>query len=342
LSFSDARPRLRPIIRIRAFLSLSSVFPHRICILDKMDRGPRWLPGGPAWRAVSALAAARLSGKERSMNPWTGTGVTLSIISPTLNRPDALRRCLVALRTTVRTRHEVVVVGSDESNRIEPWLRQFTDIKYIAEERREGLTAALNHGLREAAGRYVMWLHDDARPLAGAIDSAVSAMKRPDFSDVGMIALYHTNLLPKTQRLDSVVHEGATYSIGAIGPKVYSNFGVVRREAFEKIGVIDTRFYLRCWDIDLALRITDAGMRVGGLREARVAHEIAPDQRRILDQGVAERDLERLKLKWELDDSVGIPPAEAQVPIELLSARPASGLLASPAGMPAALHRMVS
>jgi GT2 family glycosyltransferase len=276
------------------------------------------------------------------MNPWTGAGVTLSIIIPTCNRPDALRRCLVALRTTVRTRHETIVVGGDESNRIEPWIRQFAEVKLIPEERREGLTTALNNGLREATGRYIMWLHDDARPLSGSIDAAVSAMKRPDFSDVGMIAFYHTNLLPKTQRLDSVVFEGATYSIGAIGSRVYSNFGMARREVFEKVGVIDSRFYLRCWDIDLALRIADAGMRVGGLREARIAHEIASDQRRILDQAVAERDLERLKLKWELGDDVGIPPADMPVPLELLSARPASGLLASPAGMPAALHRMVS
>jgi GT2 family glycosyltransferase len=275
------------------------------------------------------------------MNRFTGTGVTLSIVVPTWNRPDALRRCLVAIRTTVRTRHEVIVVGSDESNRIEGWLRQYPDVKFLAEEKREGLTTALNNGLREAAGRYLMWLHDDARPLAGAIDAAVSAMKRPDFADVGMIAFYHTNLLPKTQRLDSLVHEGAVYSIASIGSRVYSNFGLVRRDVFEKTGVLDSRFYLRCWDIDLAFRVADAGLRVGGLREARIAHEIAPDQRRALDQGVAERDLERLKLKWELDNSVGIPPADV-VPIELLAARPSSGLLASPAALPAGLQRMVS
>lgn len=276
------------------------------------------------------------------MNPWTGTGYTLSVIVPTCNRPDALRRCLVAIRTTIRTRHEIIVVGGDDSNRIEAWLRQFPDVKFLHEERREGLTAALNNGLREAAGRYVMWLHDDARPLAGAIDAAVSAMKRPDFADVGMIAFYHTNLLPKTQRLDSIVHAGSVYSIASIGQRVYSNFGLVRREVFQKVGVFDSRFYLRCWDIDLAFRVADAGLRVGGLREARIAHEIAPDQRRMLDQGVAERDLERLKQKWELDDSVSIPPADAAVPLELLAARPSGGLLAAPAAAPAAMQRMVS
>jgi GT2 family glycosyltransferase len=215
-------------------------------------------------------------------------------------------------------------------------------VKYHPEERREGLTAALNNGLREAAGRYVMWLHDDARPLAGAIDSAVTALKRPDFTDVGMIAFYQTNLLPKTQRLDSLVHEGAVYSIAAIGSRVYSNFGLVRREVFEKAGVFDSRFYLRCWDIDLAFRVADAGLRVGGLREARIAHDITPDQRRLLDQGVAERDLERLKQKWELDDSVGIPPADASVPLELLASKTRSGLFANPAAIPAATQRMAS
>lgn len=256
----------------------------------------------------------------------------VSIIVPTYNRPQGLKRCLVAIRTSVKSRHEIIVVGSDDSHTSEGWVKQMPDVKYIQEERRDGMTAALNSGVNCASGRYVMWLHDDSRPLPGAIDAAVSAMKRPDLMDVGMGLFYHSNLLPKTQRHDTVLHEGANYCIGAVRNQLYSNFGIVRREVLDQLGHFDSRFYLRCWDTDLALRIqNDLGKRVVGLRDALIAHEIQHDERRLLDGSVADRDLQRMRQKWELGDDIAIPPADFEIPAAILGSRSSSGLFAAPA-----------
>lgn len=255
----------------------------------------------------------------------------VSIIIPTHNRPQGLKRCLVAVRTSVKSRHEIIVVGGDESHVTDGWLKQMPDVKYVPEERRDGMTAALNSGVHYANGRYVMWLHDDSRPLPGAIDAALSAMKRPDFVDVGMALFYHTNLLPKTQRNDTVLHEGANYCIGAVRGQLYSNFGIIRREVLDEIGHFDSRFYLRCWDVDLSLRIqNDLDKRVVGLRGALIAHEIQHDERRLLDGSVAERDLQRMRQKWELGDEIAIPPANLEIPAEVLGARGTSKLFAMP------------
>ena len=256
----------------------------------------------------------------------------VSIIVPTYNRPHGLKRCLVAVRTGVKSRHEIIVVGGDESKNMDGWLKQMPDVKYIHEERRDGMTAALNTAMHHVNGRYVMWLHDDARPLPGAIDAAMSAMKRPDFFDVGMALFYHTNLLPKTQRHDSVLHEGANYSVGAVRGQLYSNFGIIRREILDQLGHFDSRFYLRCWDVDLSLRVqNDLGRRVVGLRDALIAHEIQHDERRLLDGSVAERDLQRMRQKWELGDDIAIPPPDLEIPAEVLGARMTSKLFAIPA-----------
>lgn len=256
----------------------------------------------------------------------------VSIIVPTHNRPQGLKRCLVAVRTTVKSRHEIIVVGSDESHVTDGWLRQMPDVKFIHEDRRDGMTTALNSGVHQASGRYVMWLHDDSRPLPGAIDAALSAMKRPDFVDVGMALFYHTNLLPKTQRHDTVLHEGANFCVGAVRGQLYSNFGLIRRELLDALGHFDSRFYLRCWDVDLSLRIqNDLGKRVVGLRDALIAHEIQHDERRLLDGGVADRDLQRMRQKWELGDEIAIPSPDFEIPAEVLGAGTKSKLFAVPA-----------
>ncbi|MBI5863715.1 MAG: glycosyltransferase [Planctomycetes bacterium] len=254
------------------------------------------------------------------------SGVSLSIIVPTFERTAALRRCLVAIRTCVRSNHEIVVVaGGDNVDEAASWVRQIPNARLIREEHREGLTSALNAGIRESLGRFVMWLHDDARPLPGAIDAALGAMKRPDLANAAMFAFYQTNLIPKPLRHDPVPYEGVTYSLGALRDCVYSSFALVRRESLNRVGLIDTRYYLRWWELDLAMRLRDAGMLVAADRSARIAHEVVSDHRRALDSHVAERDLQRLKQRWELMDAFSeLEAAGVNVPFELISAERAA------------------
>jgi GT2 family glycosyltransferase len=89
--------------------------------------------------------------------------IELSVVIPTYNRLETLRRCLAALdlQTLDRERFEIIVVddGSTDGTRAEMQLRQ--DIRFLMQPHNGGPSAARNAGVRAAAGAWVLFMGDD-------------------------------------------------------------------------------------------------------------------------------------------------------------------------------------
>lgn len=224
----------------------------------------------------------------------------VTIVVPTFNRIDRLRRCIDNIRQHVRHPHEIIVVdgGSDDGAR--EWLGGQSDLRVILEPRREGAVAAFNKGFRAATGRYVMWLNDDAFPLPGAIENALAMLERPDLPELGMVAFYH-NWHNERNVLDRVVHDGRTYELCHVRGYLYANFGLLRRSLLEKIGFADERFYFFGFDPDLSLKIQlNEGLKVLGCRTALIHHDEHHDARKLSDLTKGKSDNEKLFAKWNL------------------------------------------
>jgi GT2 family glycosyltransferase len=231
----------------------------------------------------------------------------VSIIIATYNRCERLKQCIAGIRTNVATSHETIVVGGSTGDGTEQWLERQSDVHFIREAKREGATKAYNKGFRAAARTYVMWLNDDSWPMPGAIESAVEMIERPDLADVGMIAFYH-NLDREWNRLDSVEHNGLTYSIYNVRGTPYANFGLLRRELLERLDYLDERYYFCAWDPDLSLKVQrEAGLKVIGCRKALVYHEELIDERKSDDMAVIDEDNAELFAKWNLPDKFSYP-----------------------------------
>lgn len=208
--------------------------------------------------------------------------------------------------------HETIVVSGGTSDGTEAWLAEQPEIRFIREARREGAARAVDKGFRVAAGIYVMWLNDDSFPLPGAVEAAVRTIERTDLEDVGMVAFYH-NFDRQRNRLDSVMHEGVTYSIYNVRGTPYANFGLLRRRLLEQLGYLDLRYYFAAWDPDLSLKVQrEAGLKVVGCREALVFHEELMDERKTADLEILEEDNRKLMEKWDLPEKQAYPdPAPA-------------------------------
>lgn len=234
-------------------------------------------------------------------------GRIVSIVIPTFNRLERLRRCIDNIRRTVPNPREVIVVdgGSDDGTR--PWLAEQSDLRVILEPRREGAVAAFNKGFRSATGYYVMWLNDDAFPLPGAVENAVAMLERPDLLELGMVAFYH-NWHNERNVLDRVEHEGRTYELCHVRGYPYANFGLLRRTLLETVGFADDRFYFFGFDPDLSLKIQiNEGLRVLGCRAALIHHDEHHDARKLSDLNTGQDDNDKLFAKWNL-------PAPGQYP----------------------------
>ena len=226
----------------------------------------------------------------------------VSIVVPTFNRFERLRRCIEAIRATVERPREILIVDGGSTDGTREWLARQADLRFIAEERREGAVKAFNKGFRAATGFYIMWLNDDAYLLPGAVQAAVDLLERPDLSDVGMVAFYH-NWHSDRNVLDRVRRGESTFELCHVRGYPYANFGLLRRSLLEKVGFADERFFFFGFDPDLALNIQlNEGLRVVGCREALIEHDQRHDERKRVDLAAGRDDNERLFAKWNLPD----------------------------------------
>jgi len=243
----------------------------------------------------------------------------VSIVVPTFNRSERLRRCIDKIRRNVPQPHEVIVVDGGSTDGTREWVQAQGDpfegqdkLRVILEAKREGAVAAFNKGFRAATGYYAMWLNDDAYPLPGAVEAAVAMMERPDLTDVGMVAFYH-NWHNERNVLDRVERDGESYQLCHVRGYPYANFGLIRRELLTRIGYADDRYYFFGFDPDLSLKVQiNEGLKVIGCRQALVHHDEHHDERKLSDLAAGQEDNAKLFAKWNLPDRDAYPdPAPA-------------------------------
>ena len=227
----------------------------------------------------------------------------VSIVVPTYNRFDKLRRCIEKIWRNVSCAIEIIVVDGGSTDGTRDWLAKQVDLRVILEPQREGAVKAFNKGFRAAVGQYVMWVNDDAYPLPGSIEAAVAMIEDSRCRDVGMVAFYHC-WHSERNVLDRVERDGQCYELCHVRGYPYANFGLIRRAQLEQVGYADERFYFFGFDPDLSLKIQlEKGLKVLGCREALIHHDELHDERKCDDLTVGDEDNAKLFAKWNL------PPA---------------------------------
>ena len=112
------------------------------------------------------------------LNPDT----SVSIVLPTCNRPDDLRRCLTALRAQKTDRRMEIVVIDNRPGPASPTpavVHEFDGVCLI-EEPRPGLSYARNAGFAAATGDILVAIDDDVTVPDGWLDRLVAPFARPE------------------------------------------------------------------------------------------------------------------------------------------------------------------
>jgi GT2 family glycosyltransferase/SAM-dependent methyltransferase len=224
---------------------------------------------------------------------WPIRGGRVSIIIPTRDNTQYLRRCLKSiLQFTTYPDYEIILVDND--SKAPDTLKYY---RQLAAEPRVRIvplgssfnySAANNLGARHAAGEFLLFLNNDVEALESDwLEELVRWAERPEVGAVGAKLLYpdgmvqHAGVVIGMEGHSSHIFWGAAerYS-GPFGSvDWYRNYSAVtgacmlmRREVFERAGGFDEGYRLVFSDVEICLRIEALGYRNVYTPFARLRH----------------------------------------------------------------------
>jgi glycosyltransferase involved in cell wall biosynthesis len=215
----------------------------------------------------------------------------ISVIIPTFNRRERLRKALQSVIIQEGASFEVIVIDDGSTDATGQMLREeFPSARYFSQDR-QGPSAARNRGIEKAQGEWIAFLDSDDEWMPGKLAAQLEFSKQnPEYlihqtEEIWIRNGRRVNPMKKHQKYGGWIFEKCL-PLCIISPSAV----MMRRKLFEEIGLFDETLPA-CEDYDLWLRVTSrypAGLiekayviKYGGHRDQR-SHEFpAMDQFRI-------------------------------------------------------------
>jgi len=226
----------------------------------------------------------------------------LSIVIVNYNVKNLLKKCLESIFEYEKdTKFEVIVVDNNSTDHSQKMLkRDFPQVKLIENKRNLGFSRGCNQGIKESQGRYILLLNPDTELTPGGFKKMIDFMDlKPEKGICGpkmidkegklqfscrsfpsyltaisssqsiLNRIFPENFLSKKYLLKNQDHSQITEVDWVSGSCL-----LAKREMFEKVGLLDERFYMYVEDVDLCYRAKMAGFSVFYFPQVLVIHHI--------------------------------------------------------------------
>ncbi len=228
-----------------------------------------------------------------------GKSGNLSIVIPSKDHPAMLARCLKSLTDTVKLSDiELIIVdnGSDEKNRkayeeLFERLRKnkhIGNIEYLHKEAEFNFARMCNRGAKRARGEYILFLNDDTYFTDASVLKIL--MEQAAIEGIGAVG---AKLLYPDGRLQhagiSNLETGPAHKLCGIGgdEHPYFNFAMtkmnmigvtaaclmIKNSRFTGVGGFDESFRVAYNDVDLCMRLIEAGYRNVQRNDVSLIHD---------------------------------------------------------------------
>ncbi len=222
----------------------------------------------------------------------------MAVIVCNYNTGQYLSRCLrSAAESCGDARLEVVVVDNDsrDGSAVQA-VRASPEVRLIQNPSNRGFAAAVNQGIRATTAPFVLLLNPDAEILAGTLGGFLKiARERPNAAAIGPVVRDPDgSIYPSARKVPTVMEALGHCFVGPFRPDnrfsraytmadwgrrserqvewVSGSCMLLRREALERVGLFDERFFLYVEDVDMCRRLRGAGWDVLFSPELEVVH----------------------------------------------------------------------
>ena len=216
--------------------------------------------------------------------------VDLSIIIPSYNTKELLKKCLESVFSDHRFEIEVIVVDNNSQDGSPQMVKkEFPEVILIENKDNLGFAKAANQGLKRATGEYLFLLNSDTVLEKNTLEKLLEYGKTIPPAIVGPRLLNPDGTIqPSVFMLPTVKRAIAEYWFGKKGYfSKYTPSGDVAvevesvvggamffpQEVVEKIGYLDERYFMYFEDLDYCRRAKKFGLKVYYFPGAEVFHE---------------------------------------------------------------------
>lgn len=210
----------------------------------------------------------------------------ISVIVPVINQADKTGKCFQSIKNNLGVPYELIWVDNGSSKEEYRYIYRIVQntncyCKIIRNKKNLGFVKAINQGIKEAKSKYVLLLNNDTEIGIGLGEKLIKVLERdPKIGAVGpvtdsRIGWQGIGNLNRVWKLDipQYKHDVKAYSLELsklFGEKIINTGKVplsffcclLRREIFDKIGLLDPEFGIGIGDDDdYSIRLRANGYR---------------------------------------------------------------------------------
>ena len=193
----------------------------------------------------------------------------ISVVIPTFNRAEYLRKCLHSVRNVVEHDYpnvEIIVADGGSTDNTAEVVDTFSGVNLIyISGIDQGAADAVNKGIRTAHGEIIRYFSDDDEMISGETQNIIRYFcDNPDIDVVGGQASYYKDdgLHPLYEIYPQLAAGEITKdNLPGENKSITHESLFFRRSLFDKIGDYDTS-YKFCFDVEMIWRIVMSGRKI--------------------------------------------------------------------------------
>lgn len=208
----------------------------------------------------------------------------VSIIIPNYNGEKYIYKCLNSIYNQTFRNYEIIFVDNSSEDNSLKIVEKYNGVKVIKLNKNYGFSYAVNEGIKNAQGNYVVLLNNDTEAKPIWLEKLVNSIEEDTniFSCCSKMIRYY-----EKEKIDDAGDEytllGWAYKCGdganirkySKERKIFSSCAgaaIYRKEILDKIGYFDTSFFAYMEDVDISYRANVYGYKNIYCSDAEIYH----------------------------------------------------------------------